>query len=285
MVRAFIASLRLLPYRWRVPLAGWAMSRLIAPLLGYRKRIRENLALVCPEVPADEVERLVRAVPDNMGRTFVEMFSGAAFRERALRARQSGAGLAAVEQAVRDKRPIVFISGHFGNYDAARVLFAARIGKVGALYRPLNNQFINAQYVAAITSLAEPLFPRGRRGMAKMLAHLRGGGALALLIDQHMRNGAPLTFFGHEAYTALSAAEMALKYDALVIPVYATRQPNGLDFAVEFEAPIPHTTPEEMTQALNDSLEARVRGHMGQWLWTHRRWKPLDSPADDPDTE
>jgi KDO2-lipid IV(A) lauroyltransferase len=106
-----------------------------------------------------------------------------------------------------------------------------------------------------------------------MVRFLRGGGILGLLIDQRMQQGAKLSFFGHEALTALSAAELALKYDALLLPVYAIRQENGLDFDILVESPIPPGPPEAMTQALNDSLEALVRAHPGQWLWIHRRWK------------
>jgi KDO2-lipid IV(A) lauroyltransferase len=77
---------------------------------------------------------------------------------------------------------------------------------------------------------------------------------------------------------------MALKYDALVVPVYGRRLPDGLNFELIFERPIAHTTPPEMTQALNDSLEAQVRADMKQWLWIHRRWRGQtpDQPADQP---
>ena len=94
-----------------------------------------------------------------------------------------------------------------------------------------------------------------------------------MLIDQHMDDGAALKFFGQTAYTALSAAQMALKYDAELVPFYAIRQANGPPFRIILEAPITRGSAEAMTQALNDSLEARVRADMGQWLWSHKRWK------------
>ena len=95
---------------------------------------------------------------------------------------------------------------------------------------------------------------------------------VGVVLDQSMGDGAILRFFGHEALTALSPAEMALRYNALVVPTYGIRRPDG-GFDMVIEAPIPHSDPETMTQALNDSLEAQVRLHMDQWLWTHRRWK------------
>jgi KDO2-lipid IV(A) lauroyltransferase len=88
-----------------------------------------------------------------------------------------------------------------------------------------------------------------------------------------MEHGAPLTFFGKRALTALSAAELALKYNCLLVPIYAVRQPDGLSFQLVIEAPITPDTPEAMTQALNDSLEAIARKHLDQWFWIHRRWK------------
>jgi KDO2-lipid IV(A) lauroyltransferase len=81
-------------------------------------------------------------------------------------------------------------------------------------------------------------------------------------------------FFGKPAATALSAAELSLKYDAPLIPIYGVRQPNGLDFKIIVEEPVPPSDAVTMTQALNDSLEALVREHPEQWLWMHRRWKP-----------
>lgn len=273
-LRALFKALLALPYDWRVPLCGWVMTWIIAPLAGYRRRIRENLAMIMPEMPEAEVRRLMRRVPDNVGRTVIEAYSGEEFRQRAARSEVIGGGLAAAVAADRDKRPVIFVTAHFGNYEASRAAMTGRGYQIGALYRPMNNPYFNEHYVAAMASLGEPVFPRGRQGLGGMLKFLRGGGKLGMLVDLHIDDGAPLQFFGHTAMTALTAGELALKYDALLIPAYAVRLENGLDFRVILEDPIPHTTPEEMTQALNDSLEALVRQHMDQWFWIHRRWKP-----------
>ena len=272
-LRSLIWLLLRLPYAWRVPLCGWIMGRVIGPLAGYDRRVRDNLAKILPDLPKSEVRRLQRAVPNNVGRTVIEMYSGAELIERAMKHPLRGPGLAALDEAVAAKRPIIVVSGHFGNHDAGRAALIRRGYPFGGLYRPMQNPYFNDHYVAAISKLGTPLFPRDKRGMAAMIRFLRGGGMLGLLIDQHMRHGARLSFFGHEAMTALSAAEMALKYDALLIPIYAIRLANGLDFQVTVEQPIPHGSPETMTQALNDSLEALVRQHLDQWLWIHRRWK------------
>jgi KDO2-lipid IV(A) lauroyltransferase len=92
-------------------------------------------------------------------------------------------------------------------------------------------------------------------------------------VDQHVSDGADLTFFGHPARTTLSAAEMALKYNALVLPVFGVRQPDGYGFRAIIQDEIPHGSAEDMAQAMNDALEAMVRQHPEQWFWVHRRWK------------
>ncbi len=272
-LRILIGGLLRLPYRWRVPLCGWVMARIIAPVAGYRRRIRGNLALVLPDLPKADVRRLCREVPDNVGRTVIEIYSGHEFVAHATGRPLTGEGVSALEEAHRAGRPVILVTGHFGNYDASRAALIARGFRVGALYMPMANAGFNEHYVRAISRIGTPLFPRGRRGMAEMVRFLRGGGMLGMLVDHHMKHGEPLGFFGRAALTATSAADLALKYDALLVPTYAVRRPDGLSFDILVEAPIPHGTPEGMTQALNDSLEALVRRHMGQWFWIHRRWK------------
>ena len=274
VIRGLFGTVLILPYRLRVPIVGWVMARFVSPLAGYSKRIRTNLAYVCPELSADEVDRICYHVSNNVGRTLIEIYSGDKFIARVRDTPLEGEGAAALEQAHKDNRPVVLVTGHFGNYDAPRAALIARGYRVGAIYMPMKNIYFNAHYEAAISRIGTPLFPRGRKGLAQMLKFLRGGGMTGFLVDQHMVHGAHLQFFGKTAPTALSAAEMAIKYDALLVPIYGIRQENGMDFKIQVDAPIPHTDPETMTQALNDSLEHLVRQHMGQWFWIHRRWKP-----------
>lgn len=248
---------------------------MVAPLVGWRRRIADNLHLVAPETARDEVRRIQRSAPDNFGRNLAELFSPEEFLPLARATVLEGPGLTALEQARSEGRPAIIVSGHFGNYEVIRAGLIARGFRVGAIYRPMNNPPFNALYMKYMSMVGQPLFARGRRGMAEMMRFLKSGGTVAALIDQRLNNGVPLQFFGHRAYTALSIAELALKFEATVVPCYAIRQPDGLSFKAILEAPLPLTTPEDMTQALNDGLEKRVRQHMGQWLWFHNRWKEI----------
>lgn len=280
LIRGLLGVMALLPYRQRVGFSGWVLSRVVAPLMGWRKRIAANLRLVIPGISDAEIARIQRAAPENFGRTLAELFSAADFLPIARTIPLEGPGLAALEQARAEGRPSILVSGHFGNYDVIRAGIIARGFQVGGIYRPLNLAPLNDIYIDRISQIGQPLFSRGRRGMAAMMRFLKDGNTLAVLIDQRLNNGVPLSFFGHTAYTALSFAELALKYNATVVPCYGIRQPDGLSFRAVLEAPVPHTTPEEMTQALNDSLEAQVRQNMGQWLWFHNRWKEINPPEE-----
>ncbi len=261
----------LLPYRFRLAVAAWLMGQVVAPLGGYRRRIRENLALVLPDLPPREVARLARSVPANTGRMLTEIASGTEFLRRLDPGSLRGPGVPALDAARAAGRPIVIVSGHFGNFDAIRGVLALRGHAIGALYRPVDDPVLDAAFLRALTSIASPVFPRGRRGLAQMIRFLRAGNTVAILPDQFVHGGAPLRFFGREALTSTSPAEMALKYDAVLVPAYGIRR--GAGFELIAEAPIPHSDPLIMSQAVNDSLEARIRQDMDQWLWIHRRWK------------
>ncbi|MDO5603928.1 MAG: lysophospholipid acyltransferase family protein [Paracoccus sp. (in: a-proteobacteria)] len=277
---AFLAVMGLaglLPYRARITVVGWFFSRLLGPAAGWARRARANLALALPEMPAAERRRTARAVLDNAGRSMAEIYSGEEFTARIRDTDPlTGPGLAALEEAAAAGRPVILACAHFGNYDAMRAALAMRDWPVGALYRPMNNAAFNTHYIPAMRSIAEPIFPRGRSGFAAMLKFLRGGGMLALGFDQFVHDGTELRFFGLPSRTVLTPAELALRYDALLIPIHGRRLPDGLDFAVEVGQPVAHSTPEAMMQALNDDLEARIRAHPGQWFWVHRRWKYHD---------
>ena len=273
LIRGLIRLALTLPYDRRVRFIGAVTRGLIAPVAGYQRRAMDNLARVYPDMPAPERRRIARAVADNAGRTLIENYSTADFTARMAGVTPTGPGLAALEQAQAAGRPVILVTGHFGNYEAGRAALVARGYTIGGLYRPMRNAYFNDHYVRTMESFGGPVFPQGRKGTGGFVRHLKSGGMLVLLIDQHQGRGARLRFMGHPAKTATSAADLALKYNAVLLPFYGTRQPDGLSFAVEIEAPVPHSDGATMTQALNDSLEARVRADPAQWFWIHRRWK------------
>ncbi|MDE4172702.1 lysophospholipid acyltransferase family protein [Phaeobacter sp. PT47_59] len=281
-LRGLIGTLRLIPYRLRLATMGRLIQGL-SGIVGFERRIRDNLDLTCPELSKAEVDRLCREVCDNVGRTLAELYAGAPFLRRAQAAPITGAGLAALEQAQAEGRPVILVTGHFGNYDAARAGLIARGFSMGALYRRMANPYFNSHYVRAIEGNGKPMFEQGKRGMVEMVRHLKKGGNIAIVADLHAHGGTEIDFFGKPAVTSTVPAELALKYGAALIPVYGIRKDNGVDFEILLNPEIPASDPLTMTRAICDDLEGVIRQHMGQWFWIHRRWKPyVVTPKDAP---
>lgn len=267
-----IAALFPMALRQRMFIAIFA--RVFAPLMGWPKRIRTHIGFAMPEVARDKHDQIARQTCRNLGATLFEIFTPAYIQTLAQHAQITGPGSDAINHAITDKTPVILVSGHFGNYDIIRSKMVANGVDLGGLYRPLNNEWLNKTYVRAISQTGTPLFSRDKAGFTDMLKHIKGGGSVALLIDQHMDKGLPVTFFGKTAYTSGSAAQLALKHKRPLIPIYAIRQSNGRDFTIWVDTPVVHSDPTTMTQELNDSLERVVRRNIDQWAWPHRRWKP-----------
>ncbi len=273
-----LGTARVLPYRQRIAVLGWVGAYIIGPIAGLRPRIRANLALIAPDLPEHDIRHLCRSVPGNMARALAETFAGQDFIDHVKHSPIEGDGLTALEQARDAGQPVVLVTAHLGNYEAARIVLQERGCKIAGIYMPMRNKPFNARYVAAMSRIGTPVFPRSRAGLAGLLKFLRAGGMIGLVADHYMHHGELMDFMGQPARTALSSAEIALKQGALLVPVYGIRQPDGISFRVRVEAPVPHTDPETMTRALNASVEALVRTHMDQWMWSHKRWKRNKRP-------
>lgn len=261
-----------MPYAVRVRSVGWLVQHVIGPVAGYRKRALDNLAMIWPDMPHKRRQEIASACLNNVGRTFIENYSAKDFPKRMAQNALHGPGVDALKEAAQKGQAVILVTGHFGNYEATRAALVASGYNFGALYRNMKNPYFNPHYVKTM-EFAGPIFAQGRKGTAGFVRHLKSGGQLVLLFDQHVQFAPILDFMGAPARTALSAAELALRYNALLIPYYGIRQPDGLSFDCIIEAPIPHSDAHQMTQSLNDGLSARIKEHPEQWFWVHRRWR------------
>ncbi|MEM1430509.1 MAG: lauroyl acyltransferase [Pseudomonadota bacterium] len=272
-VRAFLGTASLLPYETRVRALGAFSARILAPTSRFGRRIDENLSFVFPQMSAAERERIGRASADGLGRLAIEIFSWRDLKARMAPVDPVGPGVAALAQAHKDKRPVLLMTGHYGNFVAPCPSLIARGYPVGGLYRPLSNEAFNRRYVAAMEALGGPTFATTARGMKNLLGYLRKGGMVLVLNDLYIGTGTEMPFLGQPAMTSLAPAEIAARVDALMIPVWGTRQADGLSFTVDVDAPLPMGDPAETIRAYNAAVEARIRAHPEQWFWVHRRWK------------
>lgn len=257
---------------------GGVIARAIGPLLPVSRVADANLRLALPELDGPARARLVRAVWDNLGRTAAEIA-----HLPALRLELEGAEhIAAVRAAAG---PALFFSGHLANWEVLIPAAAAQGVRIAGVYRAAGNPFadalINARRQAASGGVAR-LFPKGAEGARASLAHLRAGGALALLADQKMNDGIEAPFFGHPAMTPSAAAALALRFRCPLLPAHAERLgPAHLRVVVEAPLKLPDSGDRAadilaLTEAINRRLEDWIRARPAEWLWLHRRW-PKDN--------
>lgn len=273
LFRLVVGTLRFLPYSRRLRVMAWLCRRVIGPIAGYKSRADANLKMIYPEMPATRRKEIVDGVLDGFGRTLIENYSRPEFRARIKTMTPKGPGLQQALDALKTGRGVIFSSGHYSNHEAARVALDELGFKVGGLYRPMKNPFVNTHYVESITDVSGPVFAQGKDGLKAFYDFLQNGGHGFLLHDVHFGRGEPFPFLGRPAMTAFSAAIIAKRFDTLLVPYFVTRQADGESFDIEFEEPIPHGETEAMMRDLVDRLERRVEANPTQWLWFHRRWK------------
>ena len=274
VLRGLIALALALPYRWRVPLLGWLMAWVIGPLAGYRRRALANLAYIYPNMGGAARRRLANRVLNNAGRTIIENYSGPDFARQLADAPIIGPGLTALAEARATGRPVVFVTAHFGNYEAPRHVLLAQGYSIGGLYRPMSNRYFNRHYVRTMERVSGPIFDKSPRGTIGFARFLKKGGMGTILFDIYYRAGPALAFLGQPAPTATSAAELSLRFNALLLPYFGIRTKDGLNFQIEIGAPIAHSDPLQMTTDITKCLEDQIAARPEQWFWVHNRWKP-----------
>lgn len=272
-LRGIIRTALALPYDQRVAWFGAAVARGIAPLAGYRKRAEDQLELVWPDMGVLDRRALAGRVCNNFGRTLIENYSGADFAAQIEGAAVTGDGLDVLARAKAEGRPVLFVTGHFGNHEAPRLALVQRGYTIGGLYRPAANPYFNAHYEKTMLDMSGDVFAQGKKGTIGFLRMLREGGMGTLLFDVRVTSAPEIPFMGHPAHTATSVADIALRTNALVLPYFGIRQPDGLSFKIAVEAPIDHGDPLDMMKQITARLEARIHANPEQWFWVHRRWK------------
>jgi len=271
--RTLIFLTRPLPASFRGALGGRILLIATALLPRMKRRIENNLRIVYPEMDEETRRAEVRRITKNIGRSMIEVLHTRDLPAQVSNFHLTGPGFDALREARDEGRGAIIVIAHLGNWAAGRIKLLEAGLECGVLYRPNNNALFDSDFLTVLRLSGEPVIPRGHQGMRDMIRHLRSGGFVAFMHDQAIKTAPVFEFMGQPAHTAMTVAEMALKYDLLVVPNYNIRRENPAEVDVIFEAPVAHTTREDMTQFLNDSLETQVRSHPEQWYWLHQRWK------------
>ena len=185
-------------------------------------------------------------------------------------------GVENLDKIKNNKKPVVFISGHFNNFE----LMAMQIEKHGinlaAIYRPLNNIFLNKTMERIRTQyICRNQIRKGRSGTRQILENLKKGNSIALMIDQRVTEGIKIDFFGNLASTTTIPAQIVKKYECDLVPIYIERL-EKFNFKMYVSQPIvinSEKSQEEISKHLNKILEKMILKNPDQWIWTHNRWK------------
>jgi KDO2-lipid IV(A) lauroyltransferase len=213
---------------------------------------------------------------NNYGRVFAEYMFIKDFRFEKIDSKIEIIGQEVLDEIKKSNKPVVFISGHFSNFE----LMAMQIEKAGielsAIYRPLNNIFLN-RIMEKIRKkyICKNQIKKGIAGTRELIKFQRNNCSIALMIDQRVSEGEKVNFFNQEAYTTTIPAQLAKKFDMPIVPIFIERV-NDTNFKIKISKPVNFLKSDsikDITSKLNVIIEEMILKNPTQWIWSHNRWK------------
>ena len=254
---------------------GFFIGKNFGNLFRKRKSIIENLHKSKIVINISD-NQFVNNILGNYGRILAEYPFLKDFRKNKLEQFIKIDGIENLDKIKNNKKPVVFISGHFNNFE----LMAMQIEKHGinlaAIYRPLNNIFLNKIMVYLRKNyICKNQLVKGIGGVRDSFKLFKEGVSLALMIDQRLTEGIKVDFFGKNAATTTLPAQFVKKFNAEIIPVHIFRDKN-FKFKMKINRPLnfdENENLESITSKLNKWIEKEIVKHPEQWIWSHNRWK------------
>ena len=282
VLTGLIALVRL-PGLDRASSMGGFLGRTFGPRLGITRRARRRIARAMPELAETEIDRIITAMWDNLGRVVFEYAYIDTFRKPEEAHRIEVVGVEELRAHKASGKGGLLLSGHFGNFELLPVAMNREGFKGGEVYRPANNPYVNEWMLEMRSAKTGSVqIPKGRKGTRDLLTILRGNGFVAMLFDQKMNDGIEVTLFGIPSMTTPAPAGLAIRLGTRMFPACIERL-KGANFRVTLYPSIaadPQAEPMgetvRLTQVLNDFLEARIREKPENWFWLHNRWANKD---------
>ena len=250
---------------------------LFGPIFRSNKIVFSNLKIAFPDIDENQKKQLLKKTWFNYGKIFAEYMFIKNFRHNEkYSAKISIENKDIIEKIKKDNEQVIFISGHFNNFE----LMAMQIEKLGikltALYRPLNNPYLNPIMEKIRKKyICKKQVKKGISGTKDLLLDFKDGSSIALMIDQRVSQGIRSNLFNKEALTTTIPAQFIKKFKIRIVPVHVERQRDN-DFKIKFFKPVNFSNEESIetiTFKLNKILEEMIIRSPEQWIWTHNRWK------------
>ena len=238
----------------------------------------ENLRAAFPNLPASERKRIVRQVYRNLAANAIEEISPARAAATVAVDAQTEARLAHLQQQHEQGRALLFVTGHYGNWEVLAQFMTTRLGNISFLAKEQSNPYINKMITRLRSAMGGQVIPTN---IAARLAPkaLKSGGILLLAADQDAGSGGVMIeFLGRPAAYFRGWALFSYHYHVPVAFMFLRRESQGftLEIADIVEPDLTADKDAEIKRLLtlfSDHLAAAVTAHPEQWLWTHRRWK------------
>ena len=246
----------------------------VGPFFKSKKIISDNLLIFDKTIKEDRIDKIVSNMWKNYGMTFIEYIFLDYFKRN--KSHIIIEGQENLEKIIKDKKPAIFVSGHFANYE----LMSMEITKMGielaAIYRPLNNFFLNPfmEYLRKKYVCGNQI-KKGINGVRETIEFINKGVSIALMVDQRVSEGEKINFFGKQALTTTLPAQLSIKYSLPIIPVFIERTIEK-KFKIKFFNeinPLNMESKTNLTLRVNKVLEEMIVKNPNEWIWTHNRWK------------
>ena len=245
----------------------------LGPLFRSKSIIEKNLTNFNSNLTNEQRKNIISSMWENYGITFIEYIFLSLFKEKNDLVEVTRSDIL---NKISSNKPVIFVSGHFSNFELMSMEITKRKVKLATIYRPLNNFFLNPlmenirkKYVC------KNQIKKGIGGVKESIQYIKAGYSIALMIDQRVSEGERLNFFNQPALTTTLPAQLALKFELPIIPVFIERRENGT-YKIEFYDEITSKNFKnkiELTQKLNSILEEMIKKNPNEWIWTHNRWK------------
>ena len=256
---------------------GSKIGRLFGKLIKSDKIIKKNINIIKENSNyKEDNEKIINDVFSNYGRILSEYVYLNKFKKGSLNKFVKIIGSKYLEDIKTNNKKVVFISGHFNNFELMAMFIDAAGINLSAIYRPLNNVFLNKiMEKIRIKHICKNQIKKGKRGTRELINFLNKNYSVALMIDQRVSEGIKSNFFGKPAFTTTIPAQIVKKYNCEIVPVYIERF-NKINFNLVIGKPVKFDKElniEEITFKLNQILEKMILKNPSQWILTHNRWK------------
>ena len=259
---------------------GEIIGKYFGPLFRKKTIAKKNILIAFPDLNENSINEMIERMWKNIGRIFgeyihINKFSVIDQKKKIVFTNKNN-----FEILNKNNKPIVFFSGHFANFELMAKCLQELGFNIGAIYRPLNNiflnpimEFIRKKYICPIQ------IEKGSNGTKKLIKHISTNNPLALMIDQRLSSSIRVPFFNQPATTTTTPAQLAIKYDALLVPVFLKRlEKTNFEFFIEEPLMINRTNDYDkdifnITQNMNIKIEEFIKRDPAHWLWSHDRWK------------